>query len=162
MKIRKAKIEDREVIESILLEAVTWLSEKQEPLWRREDVLWINMSQSHPLVEWYVVEEDEIIATFLLCDEDATYWPECRKKESIFLHKLCVKRAYAKMGVSKLILDYFKEEAKSLGLKDCRLDCRSAKAALKQFYESHGFQLVNEAEYVKGYLTSRYVYKIRD
>lgn len=160
MKIRKANMADVPEIESILLEAVDWLNAMGEPLWQTTDVLWEKMSQTHPIEEWYVVEDETLVATFLLCDEDQTYWSKCPKGESLFLHKLCVRRAYAKQGISQLILDYFKAEAKRLGMKDCRLDCRSAKTALKNFYESHGFQLVNEKEYVKGYMTSRYLFKI--
>ena len=161
MQIRKMRTSDIHQIEKLLLDTVAWLNSIKKPLWKIEDVLWVNLSKQHALDEFYVVEEKQvIIATFLLCDEDLIYWRECGKGNTLFLHKLCVSREYAKQGVSQLIMDFFKSEAKRMGFKDCRLDCRSSKSELKRFYESHGFELVNEASYVEAYCTSRYVCKI--
>ena len=121
------------------------------------------MSKTHSIDQFYVVEENgEVIATFLLCDVDELYWPEVKAGDSLYIHKLCVMRKAAKSLASTMIMDFFKAEGRRLNKVACRLDCRTSKPKLKEFYESHGFQLVDEREIVEGYCTSRYVYPLHD
>lgn len=159
MQIRQASDADIKSIETVLLDAVKWLTSINKRAWSEDDVAWKTLSQSHSINQFYVVEkEGEVIATFLLCDEDPVYWQEIKAGQSLYIHKLCVMRKAAKSGASQLIMDFFKNEARRLNKDACRLDCRTNKPELKQFYEKHGFQLVDEKEIVKGYCTSRYVY----
>lgn len=147
MVIRQATYDDLAAIEGILLEAVKWLTSINKRGWSEEDIMWTTLAKHYNIHDFYVVEQKKkIVGTFILVDEDPLFWPQLRKGQSLFIHKLCVCRKVAGTGVSKLILDYFKEEGRRLGLKDVRLDCRTAKPELTSFYESHGFELVQYKE----------------
>lgn len=162
MKIRKATTADIALIEDILLEAVKWLDSIGKHGWNEEDVKWESLSLHHSIEHFYIMEkENEAIATFLLADEDPIFWKELPKGESLYIHKLCVRRKAAKSGASVMILDFFKNEAKRLGMDACRLDCKSHKPELRHFYESQGFELVDEGYFVPTFKTCRYIYRLK-
>lgn len=160
MIIRKATYEDLADIEGILLGAVKWLTSINKRGWTEEDIMWTTLSKHYCINDFYVVIRDGLtVGTFILVDYDPTYWPELKKGESLFIHKVCVHREAAGSGVSKAILDYFKEEGRRRGLKDVRLDCRTEKPELTAFYESHGFKKVEE-KMVSEHLMSLYKYEL--
>lgn len=160
MIVRQATYEDLAEIEGILLEAVKWLTSINKRGWTEEDIMWTTLAKHYRIDDFYVVVREGMIkGTFILVDHDPMFWPELEKGQSLFIHKVCVRRSAAGSGVSKVILDYFKEEGKRRHLKDVRLDCRSEKTELTSFYEGHGFELVKE-KIVQGHLMSLYKFEL--
>lgn len=153
-------VEDLADIEGILLGAVKWLTSINKRGWTEEDIMWTTLSKHYQISDFYVVVQDEgIVGTFILVDVDPIFWPQLEKGESLYIHKVCVHRDAAGSGVSKVILDYFKEEGRRRGLKDVRLDCRTEKPELTTFYEGHGFELVEEKN-VLGHRMSLYKFPL--
>ncbi|MEB0060361.1 GNAT family N-acetyltransferase [Variovorax sp. LG9.2] len=60
---------------------------------------------------------------------------------SAFVHKLAVRRAWAKKGVSTELLSYARTRAQELGRAHLRLDCVADRHGLRSLYESFGFDL---------------------
>jgi DNA-directed RNA polymerase specialized sigma24 family protein len=53
-KIRQAQANDKPIIESILLDAVKWLNEMEQSLWRAEDVKWDALSKAYKIEDFYI------------------------------------------------------------------------------------------------------------
>ncbi|MBB3175676.1 GNAT superfamily N-acetyltransferase [Variovorax sp. Sphag1AA] len=73
--------------------------------------------------------------------EDAHFWPEIQPGTSAFVHKLAVRRAWAKKGVSTELLSYARTRARQLGRGHLRLDCVADRQGLRNLYEDFGFTL---------------------
>lgn len=41
------------------------------------------------------------VCGFILQDVDSVYWPDKKAGEAVYLHKYCVRRAYAHRGITK-------------------------------------------------------------
>lgn len=97
-----------------------------------------------------------------LIDYDPTFWPDLRKGESLFIHKLAVKRCAAKKGVSKALIDYAKETAVKKGINTVRLDSHIYRLKVRAMYENEGFICVGEKMLLNKYATAFYMWKKED
>lgn len=73
--------------------------------------------------------------------EDSHFWPEVLAGISAFVHKLAVRREWAKKGVSTELLSYARTRAKELGRAHLRLDCVADRYGVRSLYEGFGFDL---------------------
>lgn len=73
--------------------------------------------------------------------EDAHFWPEVPPGTSAFVHKLAVRRAWAKKGVSTELLSYARTRVRQVGRAHLRLDCVADRQGLRKLYEGFGFVL---------------------
>ncbi len=73
--------------------------------------------------------------------EDRYFWPELAPGTSAFVHKLAVRRAWAKKGVSTELLSFARARARALGLPYLRLDCVADRPGLRNLYGHFGFAL---------------------
>lgn len=74
--------------------------------------------------------------------EDPYFGPEVLQGTSAFVHKLAVRRGWAKKGVStELLLSYARTQAQELGRAHLRLDCVADRQGLRNLYEGFGFAL---------------------
>lgn len=144
--IKQANMEDTKYIEEIMLDAVNWLQRiGMENKWTKTSVLWENLSKSYQITDFFIAWKDgKPAACMALTDYDSTYWPEIQKGESLYVHKLAVKREYAGKGCSKELMDYAKQLAKKQGIKTLRLDCNRYRKKLRNVYEKQGFVCVKE------------------
>ena len=97
-----------------------------------------------------------------LTDYDPVYWPNLPKGESLFLHKVAVKRAFAGKGISKKLIDYAKALALSYSINAIRLNCNQHRHKLRAVYENQGFVCMGEKTFFEKYDTALYVYNIND
>ena len=79
-----------------------------------------------------------------LADYDPVFWPDVQKGESLFLHKLAVKRPAGGKGVSNALIHYAKNECRKRNIKYIRLDCHQFRDKVRKLYESEGFICVDE------------------
>ncbi|MGM0883831.1 MAG: GNAT family N-acetyltransferase [Bacillota bacterium] len=96
----------------------------------------------------------------ILQENDPLFWPNVDLKQSLFLHKLAVKRVYAKRGISSNMIGWAKELGNTMKKSYIRLDCASNRPHLCEFYEENGFVKVMEQLILNKYPTSFYEYKI--
>lgn len=142
--VKQAERKDIPIIEEILLDAVDWLqSIGMENKWTKTNVLWENLSREYSITDFYIAYEgQQPAACMALTDIDVTYWPQIPKSDSLYLHKLAVKRQFAGKGYSKVLIDFAKQEASERKINALRLDCNMNSTKLRVIYEKQGFQLV--------------------
>jgi len=91
--------------------------------------------------------------------EDRLFWPDLDGRDSAFVHRLAVRRAFAGQGVSTALLEWTVVRARTLGKRYLRLDCDADRPRLRSFYERFGFRLHSYRE-VGSYYVSRYELQI--
>ncbi len=159
VKIRQATIEDAKQIEMMYLKKVQQLANKGIVQWEREEVLWEQLSKEYAVEEFYLVTaDDQFVGAFVLVDFDPTYWKNDAPKQCLYIHKVMVLDEAEKSGVSKHILDFFKEESKRRGFLVAKLDVREHKSKLRAYYERNGFVLHEIVDLGMGYLTCLYTW----
>jgi len=131
----------------IMIEASEWLNQKNMPLWRRED-LTLEIMQTHSTrgALFLALVEGDPAGTIVIQAEDKVYWPEITDNSSLFFHKLAVRRKYAGMGVSNALMAYAYELAKKKNKSFLRMDCSALHTQLRKFYESNGFEFVDQKQ----------------
>lgn len=76
--------------------------------------------------------------------EDTLFWPNAKKNEAGYVHKLCVRRDYAGQGLSGKLVKFAIEECKKRNIKYLRLDTGWTNTKLCNLYTSLGFQMVGK------------------
>ncbi|MBP1756048.1 MAG: hypothetical protein H6Q59_2446 [Firmicutes bacterium] len=147
--VKQADENDIPIIEEILLDAVNWMSKRGEPnQWNETNVKWSILSKSYKINNFYIAYHNgQPSAIMALTDYDPTYWPNIPKGESLYLHKLAVKRLSAGKGASKELIDFAKNLAHNNGIKAIRLNCNQHRAKLRAIYENEGFVCVEEKSF---------------
>ena len=160
--IKKATLHDIDSIEIILLDAVLWLKEKNiQNLWNENNTRWDILKKTYDISDFYIIFVDnEAAGCMALTDVDEKYWPDYQKGEAIFLHKMAVKRKFAGMNVSVVLMDYVKEYAAKLGVKAVCLDCNSKRNRLRTLYEENGFKYVKDMKNEE-YILALYCYYVQ-
>ena len=92
----------------------------------------------------------ETACAFILQWTDADYWPNAPKYEAAYLHKFCVRRAFAGMGMTKLVVDAIKEQCRSRGVRYIRLDTGLDEKVVRKIYLEAGFKIVDIIDYPNG------------
>ena len=146
--IKQATGIDIPVIEDILLDVVQWMKEHGlENQWNATNVKWSQLSQNYSIDEFYVQYHDGVpVGCMALTDYDGRYWSQFSKGESIYLHKLAVRRSYAGGELSKEVIQFAKDFAQKQGVSALRLECNRKRMKLRELYEKEGFVLVQEIE----------------
>lgn len=143
--IKQASADDIPVIEDILLDAVNWLDSTGNSLWTKEQVSWQRLSRDFTAENFYIAYLDgEAAGCMALADYDPVFWPDVQKGESLFLHKLAVKRPAGGKGVSNALIHYAKNECRKRNIKYIRLDCHQFRDKVRKLYESEGYICVDE------------------
>lgn len=94
--------------------------------------------------------EDEIACAFILQDSDAGYWGVRPANEAVYLHKLCVRRAFAHRDMTKAVVEAIKEECRKRGVKYIRLDTGLDEKVVRKIYLKAGFKIVDIIDYPNG------------
>ena len=112
---------------------------KDEQLIREKLMVGINEN------DFYVgqVFEDNACCMILQWN-DTLFWPEAKEKEAGYIHKLCVRRDYSGLGLSREMVEFAIEECRRRNVHYLRLDTGWSKKKLCTLYESLGFKLVGK------------------
>ena len=139
--IKQAEEHDVLVIEEILLDAVTWMEKnKLQNQWDESSIKWNSLSKDYHINDFYIDYQNGIpVGCMAITDLDTKYWPEILKGESLYIHKLAVKRMSAGKGVSKELISFAKKLSLKNGINSLRLDCNLKRNKLRILYENEGF-----------------------
>lgn len=127
----------------IMQEAASWLLATGRPLWRlddlTEDKILAGIMQQDVCVGWI---GDVSAAAMILQWRDPFFWPHA-EDDSVFIHKLAVRRHFAGTGAASRLVAWAKEEALRHGKRYLRLDCAGDRPKLCSFYERIGFRQID-------------------
>jgi len=130
------------MIASVLQDAELWLAACGRALWPAASIGHERVLQDTSAGLFRVARDTEQIVGVMKFElEDAYFWPEVPPGTSAFVHKLAIRRAGAKQGVSIALLAYARTRAQQLGRACLRLDCIADRQGLRNFYEGFGFSL---------------------
>lgn len=142
MNIQEARPSDAPMIASVLQDAARWLADSGRALWSGPDIGHERVLQDAAAGLFHVARDGEQVVGVMKFElEDAYFWPEVVPGTSAFVHKLAVRRAWAKKGVSTELLSYARTRAQQLGRSHLRLDCVANRQGLRNLYEDFGFVL---------------------
>jgi ribosomal protein S18 acetylase RimI-like enzyme len=110
--------------------------------------------------EYYVALVDESPAASMILQETERNqsWKSVdgeNPKKALYVHWLCVSRAFAGQGFSNKMIDFAVEEARKRGFQLLRLDTNADEKKLCALYEKLGFQLMG-MENEEGHTTAFY------
>ena len=159
LQIRQAKESDIPALEAMYKRRVLFNNEHDIAQWHLHEVTWEALSELYTIEDCFVgVVGKEIACACFIVDIDELYWPECKAKESLYLHKIVVDPNHRGKGYSDELIIFFKEKGRKEGYPCVRLDVRRHKKALRQMYERNGFTLVKYGEFVPEFSTALYHY----
>ena len=112
MNIQEALLSDAPMIASILQEAAEWLAGDGRALWSAGEIGQERVLRDVSKGLFHVARQGDSLAGVMKFElEDAYFWPEVLPGTSAFVHKLAVRRAWAKRGVSTELLSYARTRA---------------------------------------------------
>ena len=152
MKLKKARIEDFELIFEILHENAKWLEQRAIVQWpldwlesKRDEIKSSIEQGSFYNVEGEAAAHNEVAAIVELKSSPEDIWKSDDAKV-LYIHKLAIRRKYENQGLGRQVLRLIKERAIKSNMKYLRLDCVAHNLALRQYYEANGFKLTTEVD----------------
>jgi ribosomal protein S18 acetylase RimI-like enzyme len=128
----------------IINEVSEWCDESGYPMWQKDDLkvseLFKGLSSENSYVGYL---NERPAAAMILQWTDEKMWPGFREPAG-YLHKLCVRRAYAGLGLSRKMIWSAMEICYENNLKYLRLDTYADSQKLCDLYYSLGFSNVGE------------------
>ena len=138
---RQANLDDIATVSSILEEAASWLEAIGQALWRPDE---ISQNAVRDDVEdglFYLFELDsEAVGTLKFQLKDELFWPDIDSSESAFVHRIAIRRAHARSGLSSIMMRWAIAEALRHQRTFLRLDCEASRPKLRAIYERFGFK----------------------
>lgn len=130
---------------SIMKEVASWGRSVGLNVWKDE-----HLTREKLMVN--VMEEDFCVGKFsganaccmILQWSDTFFWPNSKENEAGYIHKLCVRREYAGMGLPCKMVKFAIEECKKRNVKYLRLDTGWNNKKLCNLYKSLGFEIVDK------------------
>ena len=134
--MRQATLDDLSTVSEILSEAAAWLDRENMPLWQQEHISLSVIERDIKLGLFYIALCEGIAAGVVKFQtEDLEYWPDIIQSDSIFLHRLAVRRSFAGGSVSTQIFQWAIAYSRELGKHFLRLDCVADRPRLRQQFQ---------------------------
>jgi GNAT superfamily N-acetyltransferase len=146
----------------VLMDATSWFERNGERVWSRRSL------SPHALLSKYRLDElylaylgDDPVAAMIMnnrCD-----WPvigDSERRNSLFVHKIAVKRNYAGLGLSQQLLQWARAHCLQSGHQLLMLTCDCQSPKLRQHWQTLGF---DEVESLIGEdIRRHYVFPVKD
>lgn len=137
---------------SVMREVALWGRQKGYRVWPEEWLTPEELLTEDVLPENFCIGtvEGETACAFLLQWKDSEYWPDAPAFEAAYLHKLCVRRAFAGMGMTRLVVDAVRAKCREREIRYIRLDTALDEQAVRKIYLKTGFKIVDIIDYPNG------------
>ena len=137
---------------AVMREVASWGREKGYRVWPDE---WLTPEElvspdAQPENFCIGIFGGETACSFVLQWADADYWPKAPKYEAAYLHKFCVRRDFAGMGMTQFVVNAIKEECRRRGVRYIRLDTGLDEKVVRKIYLNAGFKIVDIIDYPNG------------
>jgi ribosomal protein S18 acetylase RimI-like enzyme len=130
---------------SVLREVAQWCEDNRMNTWKVNDLtkerLLVSLNESNFCI---CKISDDNACSMILQWYDPLFWPDAIENEAGYIHKLCVRRKYAGMGLSGKMVEFAVAECKKRGIQYLRLDTGWSREPLCKLYESLGFKKVGK------------------
>ena len=128
----------------IMREVAQWCIEVGHPMWTLQELTReALLSRSRSEEDFRVARLDgELSAAMILQWEDPLFWPDVPRGGSGFIHKLCVRRAFAGKNLSARMVAAAVDECRNRNAAFLRLDTNNRSPRLRALYEGLGFMKV--------------------
>lgn len=152
MKNVEIKFDMMDTAISVMKEVAAWGRERGYRVWPDE---WLTPEalitpNARPENFCVGIIDGEIACAFILQWQDSDYWPDASKYEAAYLHKFCVRRKFAGMGMTKHVVDAIRAECQKRGIRYIRLDTALDEKVVRKIYLSAGFKIVDIIDYPNG------------
>lgn len=143
---------------AVMREVAAWGREQGYRLWPDE---WLTPEElltmdARPENFCIGLMDGEIACAFLLQWKDSEYWPDAPAFEAAYLHKLCVRRTFAGMGMTRFVVDAVRTECRERGVRYIRLDTALDEQTIRKIYLKAGFKIVDIIDHPNGRSTALY------
>ncbi len=102
---------------AILREVGQWLVDTNQTLWTVDTLTADNLIDTYTEGNCYVLSVDDVpAATFILQWKDPLFWPDVPDNTSGFIHKLAIRRSFAKQNLFSIIMDFCRDECQQRGI----------------------------------------------
>ncbi len=92
--------------------------------------------------QWKILEGDAIACIFMTVYNDPYIWGERNNDPSIYIHRIATHRDYRGNNYTLKIIDWAKEQGRTLGKKFIRMDTWGDNPKLINYYVKCGFTLL--------------------
>ena len=117
---------ETEAVSEILQEANAWTAQHGPALWQAEQICPESLQQDVEAAIFYFLKCDGLLSgVFKILDQDPGVWPEVTSGESLFLHKVALRRAFAGKGLVSHIVGFSRLMALERNCNYLRLDCET-------------------------------------
>jgi GNAT superfamily N-acetyltransferase len=157
VRIRQATAADVRTIVDVLTEAAVWVEQLDgTSMWVENELAAAHVAAEIGQEQFFVAEcGGEVAGVIRFQLRDQLFWPDLDTDDSVFVHRIAVRRRYAKHGVSTALLRWAVDRARLIGKQYLRLDCDAERTRLRAFYERFGFELHSYRQ-VGSYYVARY------
>ena len=137
---------------SIMKEVAAWGRTKGYLVWPDEWLTTEELLTPDVLPENFCVGfmNGELVCAFILQWKDSDYWPNAPKYEGAYLHKFCVRRKFAGMGMTKAVIEAIRTECYKRNIRYIRLDTALDEKVVRKIYLNVGFKIVDIIDYPNG------------
>lgn len=137
---------------SVMREVAAWGREQGYRIWPDEWLTEDELITSDAQPENFCIGmiDNEIACAFILQWSDGSYWPNAPKYEAAYLHKFCVVRKFAGMGMTTLVTEAIRAECRKRDIRYIRLDTGLDEKVVRKIYLSAGYKIVDIIDYPNG------------
>jgi GNAT superfamily N-acetyltransferase len=129
-------------------------------MWREDELVPSRIAADVDAGLFFIAECDSEAAGVVKFQlDDQQFWADVTRGDSAFVHRLAVRRRFARRGISSALLSWAVERARSLRKDYLRLDCEVSRPKLRAVYERFGFVHHSDRQ-VGPYFVSRYEYRV--
>lgn len=134
---------DVETAINIMKDVTKWGRSVGLDVWRDEQITREKLLAGIDEGDFYIGKVSSDAACCMILQwNDTLFWPKAKEHEAGYIHKLCVRREYSGIGLSRKMVEFSIEECRKRNIGYLRLDTGWNKKKLRSLYESLGFVLV--------------------
>lgn len=160
--VRQAKAPDAASIHGMLEEAAGWVDAMGVVMWDEGELDPGRVDSDVAAGQFFIADVDgEAAGAVRFQLEDQLFWPDLRRDDSAFIHRLVVRRRFRGQGVSTALMRWALSHARELDKRWLRLDCDANRPKLRSMYEGFGFRF-HSFRQVGLYYVARYEYRLSE
>ena len=153
MRIEKGIADDLDEILLLFNKAQQWLIQKGHQAQWGTQPFTENPRQIEQFKQWlqqgtfYLLRHEECIASTLVIGNQAPAYAQAafpHPPHTLYLEAFATDPAFRGKGLGKMLLQQAEQEAETRGATRLRLDCWAGNRALRNYYQSAGFQEIGE------------------